>query len=517
MMHQTLMNSESYKYHCLTKHTLQGLFANDHVLDWNNQPNPFRQYKDCTRHQLPLKFDCPADSCADLFRNITDSGGSLSNKIGEPVNVQSISALLYFSMAISAWKQIRGTEHKWALRVNPSSGNLHPTEAHLLIAGAEDLPNGIYHYLSKDHSLELRGTTDGGSTSPAIFLCLSSIFWREAWKYRKRAFRYCNHDIGHAMAALRLSCTLLGWSCNFIGQFDDEAVSRAFGLEETDERPLLLISINGGSLESIPAAFNGQPNSLSSIQIDYPEIEAVYAATRKLIVPTEPINLANNRNPIKSADAKTGEGTAFELSPAVFDAMASRPAASIIRSRRSAVDLDGKQHMSWLDLSCILAAMHARITSDYWAPGLIHTFLYIHRVDGIERGAYRYEPSTHELQGVRAGDQRQPAKFGSCLQDIAADGCFAVSMVADLAELQRRFGDRGYRYAHHLAGFMGQMIYIGAHALGYDSTGIGCFIDDEINRYLGLAEGFEVVYNFTVGKAVIDPRLTDLAAYDVSA
>ena len=29
---------------------------------------------------------------------------------------------------------------------------------------------------------------------------LSSIHWREAWKYGERAFRYCQHDIGHAWA-----------------------------------------------------------------------------------------------------------------------------------------------------------------------------------------------------------------------------------------------------------------------------------------------------------------------------
>ena len=40
---------------------------------------------------------------------------------------------------------------------------------------------------------------------------LSSIFWRESWKYGERAFRYCNHDVGHALAALGFSANLLGW------------------------------------------------------------------------------------------------------------------------------------------------------------------------------------------------------------------------------------------------------------------------------------------------------------------
>ncbi len=34
-------------------------------------------------------------------------------------------------MALSAWKQHGAS--KWSLRVNPSSGNLHPTEAYAIL------------------------------------------------------------------------------------------------------------------------------------------------------------------------------------------------------------------------------------------------------------------------------------------------------------------------------------------------------------------------------------------------
>jgi nitroreductase len=40
---------------------------------------------------------------------------------------------------------------------------------------------------------------------------LSSIHWREAWKYGERAFRYCQHDVGHALATMRISAAALGW------------------------------------------------------------------------------------------------------------------------------------------------------------------------------------------------------------------------------------------------------------------------------------------------------------------
>jgi nitroreductase len=39
---------------------------------------------------------------------------------------------------------------------------------------------------------------------------LSSIHWREAWKYGERAFRYCQHDVGHVLGTLRFAAAALG-------------------------------------------------------------------------------------------------------------------------------------------------------------------------------------------------------------------------------------------------------------------------------------------------------------------
>jgi hypothetical protein len=41
---------------------------------------------------------------------------------------ETIGAFLELSLGLSAWKSIPG--NSWALRVNPSSGNLHPIEAY---------------------------------------------------------------------------------------------------------------------------------------------------------------------------------------------------------------------------------------------------------------------------------------------------------------------------------------------------------------------------------------------------
>ncbi|MBM9968712.1 SagB/ThcOx family dehydrogenase, partial [Pseudomonas aeruginosa] len=69
---------------------------------------------------------------------------------------RSLSQMLSDGLALSAWKEAGGT--RWALRVNPSSGNLHPTEAYLLLPGGTLEPAPLLaHYRPDKHALEVRG------------------------------------------------------------------------------------------------------------------------------------------------------------------------------------------------------------------------------------------------------------------------------------------------------------------------------------------------------------------------
>src|SRR5581483_7182127 len=109
----------------------------------------------------------------------------------QPLSIRTLSRFLEYALALSAWKQ--AGEVRWALRSNPSSGNLHPTEGYVMVGAIPGLGRepGLYHYLPKEHALERRAE---GAAEPfaelmrpfppdAFLLGLSSIHWREAWKY----------------------------------------------------------------------------------------------------------------------------------------------------------------------------------------------------------------------------------------------------------------------------------------------------------------------------------------------
>jgi nitroreductase len=60
---------------------------------------------------------------------------------------------------------------------------------------------------------------------------LSSDYWREAWKYGERAFRYCQHDAGHAIGTVRIAAATLGWSARVLDAVADETIEALLGLD----------------------------------------------------------------------------------------------------------------------------------------------------------------------------------------------------------------------------------------------------------------------------------------------
>ncbi len=188
-----------HEYHESTKHSVESLRRVPHVLDWANMPDPFRHYEGVPVLDLPADPPIPEIPALEVLYGIS---GATSAGDGPTF----LSQLLFYSAAISASKRVPSTGDRYALRVNPSSGNLHPTEFHFLTKGLKEWPDGLYHYRPSQHMVEQRAA--GGlemnlakRSAPIVFV-LTSIAWREAWKYRDRAYRYCLHDMGYAYGEL---------------------------------------------------------------------------------------------------------------------------------------------------------------------------------------------------------------------------------------------------------------------------------------------------------------------------
>ncbi len=484
-------------YHQLTKHSVESL-RSQHYLDWANMSNPFRHYEGVPILDFPADPPAPQISALEVLE---DKAGNTSAKDG----AEFLSQLMFYSASISASKRVPSTGDTYALRVNPSSGNLHPTEFHFCTRSLADWSDGLYHYRPSSHMAEQRATGDFGSklidTSAPLVFILTSIAWREAWKYRDRAYRYCLHDIGHAWQALTLAARSIGCESLALGHFLDDRVAESCLLSQ-DEWPMLVIGLSG---PSIPVTrrdpvqtilLGGQPNPLSEEQIPFPLIDRIHAATKLNIEVTIPAH-----GQAKSA----GRG---ELS-LPLPVSTSSSFGDIVRTRRSALDFrGGGESISLSQLATLLSSTREPLFADFAVTRFVHLYVYVHRVKGLAPGVYRYWLEHAELERIKEGDQRLPAAALSLGQDLAGNACLAFSMIGDFENAARNFGDRGYRYVHFEAGAIGQRMYLASEALGLRATGIGAFFDEEVNRYLDLTpELGQVVYHFAIGYPIPDPRL----------
>jgi SagB-type dehydrogenase family enzyme len=540
--------TETLLYHDQTKHHFHRYARSAGFLDWANQPNPFRAYEGVTAVKLPLLQKDPASEHLALYER--------SRNACQDFTRETIGAFLELSLGLSAWKSIPGST--WALRMNPSSGNLHPTEAHLILPALPGVNAGIFHYNPFLHALEPRAEvpetlwqqikehlhTDG------FLVALTSIFWREAWKYGERAFRYCQHDVGHALAALSFSANLLGWKVTWLNAVSDEEIARLLGFDQTQwpefelEHPELLCFVHRNEEQQVPRdlpaeivsefsrlEFQGTPNQLSEDHVDWEIISRVAEATAKprswegAFAASSRPGLPDTTRPFYAPTAQSGI-----------------PAAQIIRQRRSAVAFDG---VTSITKNQFYTMLDKTLPRDACAPfdlGLtvacVHLLLFVHRVTGLEPGLYfwlRAERDLPALQSrvagchrhflwrpvaealplylLQAGDFQSTASSVSCQQSIAGDGAFSLGMIARFREELETAPDR-YRHLFWETGMIGQVLYLEAEAQGVRATGIGCFFDDPVHELMGLAgDAFQSLYHFTVGGPREDARLATRAAY----
>jgi SagB-type dehydrogenase family enzyme len=537
-------DSSVFAYHEATKHHFDRYARGPGYLDWASQPGPFRRYDGAP--VIALEKVAPG---VDPAYDAIWTRGALPPA---PVNCYALSQLFFDSLALSAWK--RAGSSTWALRVNPSSGNLHPVEGYLICGAVEGLCSEpmVAHYAPEEHVLERRVGIPSSLwqeivanlPEDAFFVGITFIHWRESWKYGERAYRYCQLDLGHALAAFSIAAAALGWQVGLVelvgflevGQM--LGVLDAAGAEPEEAACLMLVAPRGAmprevwpvndiseaAAEMTSLLWQGMPNQLSRTHRAWPIIEEVIEACRK------PFEASPDPPAILPGVPAPREARTMGLRP-------------IIHQRRSAQDLDGQTPMARADFYDMLIRTVPRandipFSTLPWEPR-VHLAVFVHRVEDLPRGLYLLVrnadhsqrlreamnpafawtkpegcPDALDLYLLKPGDLRKLAMQIACVQALASDGCFSLAMIADFEAVLERHGPWMYPRLYWECGMIGQVLYLEAEAVGLRGCGIGCYFDDPMHELLGLkGRGFQDLYHFTVGRPLEDPRITTLPAY----
>ncbi|MFB3818453.1 MAG: SagB family peptide dehydrogenase [Candidatus Methylomirabilales bacterium] len=486
-------------YHEATKHSPESVRRGAHGLDFANQPLPFKIYP--TLPPLPL----PAPEAVSM--PALDALGRLPPAQGGPPDIGALAQILHYSAGIMRTRRGPG----WAIQFRAASctGALYHIDLYVVCGDLDGLPAGVYQYGPQDAALRrlrtgdfravLAAATAGepATRGAAAVLVLATTFWRNAWKYRARAYRHAFWDGGTILANLLAVCAAIGLPARLVLGYRDDPVNALLGLDAAREAAIALVPLGAGAgpPASAPAMapLDLPTRPLSRFEIDYPEIRAAHRAS----------SLASE------ADVRAWRGAAVRDGPTPRGTSTALPAPAGPRDGLSAVIARRGSSRAFLqrpigqdELGTLLHRATRGLPADFLGePAARCTSLHLiaTAVHGLRPGTYAYDPAAHALAPLRGGAFRGEAGFLALEQALAAEAAVNIYCLADLPALLARLGPRAYRAAQLEGGITGGRLYLGAYALGLGATGL-TFYDDAVTDFFApLPPGSGVMFLTAVG------------------
>jgi SagB-type dehydrogenase family enzyme len=334
--------------------------------------------------------------------------------------------------------------------------------------------------------------------APHLTFFLSAIFFRSAWKYRDRAYRYHLLDTGHLAENILLALKAASIPHELSYDFDDRMVNQLLGLNETKEVCLAVCHVPGREpLEKAPDPVKipeldpsiGEASRVAGEEIDYTPIGKIHkAGTPKKSLP-EPVSpmvwnlglTAERHEPIHTPGH-------WPESLSLADAFHQR------RSRRNFVPRE-------MPIDCLMSLLDALCTAEPrdQTQSILGTGLLVGRAEGMAAGFYLLDAANKHAALVRAGSFIEPMARICLNQEWLKHAAVHFLFLTNLDRLDRLCGARGYRYAMLAAGRLGQRVYLAATAMAMGCCGIGAFYDGEAAELLGLTQGSKLLYLVAAG------------------
>lgn len=493
-------------YHEATKHSPESVRGDMHFLDWPNQPRPFKIYQGLSSLPLPEIEDRSEPAALDVLgRSDTQGGASL--------DLDGLARLLFYTAGIT--RRRRHANGEILFRAAACTGALYHVELYVAASEVTGLEAGLYHYGPERHELSvLRGgdwkavLIEATAAEPhiaraAATIVLTTTFWRNAWKYRSRAYRHAFWDSGTMLANLTAEANALELEHHVLLGFADPSVNALLDVDPAKEAAVALVTV-GKSGESVsrtpappqPLGYVTEP--LSPNEVDYPLIREAHEASSLLDGARARAWRETGPESTREADRAASAAVPLEASPA------SSPSLEKVIRKRGSSRRFAREPIARAALATILNAAMRSVSGDVLAGEhcVSDAYVIVNAVDGLSAGAYVYHPATRELELLREGELRSQARFLDLEQDLAGDAAVNVYLLVDLAPVLETWGNRGYRVAQMEGGILGGRMYLAAYALGLGATGLTFFDDAVTDFFSPHAAGKAVMFLTAVGVPV---------------
>jgi SagB-type dehydrogenase family enzyme len=475
-------------------------------MDWPNQPNVYKEYQDLELVPLPL---------AEAAPEVSLSGIVLSDPVEQcsaPVDLDKLSRV--FSLAYTLTAKSVHPDGEFYYRNVPSAGALYPCELYVATRAVLGLPDGLYHYAIGPRGLvplragncfqDPRPASPSGKLdqTPQLLFFMTAIFFRSAWKYRARSYRYHLMDSGHLLESLTLSLKANSLACSVTFDFNDQEINSLLACDPSREACLAAVSVGcgdapatlaAGAVADLPESTHAA-SRVSRREITYEALQEFHFAATRVVAPA---------GGIPDMTREVGElPAAWKMIPAhqVWpEQMSYHEAVGRRRSHRNFIraPIPEPAFHAFAAMLCAghdAAGSRPRLQQQTVAAGFLAG-----NVEGLEPGCYWLDPLQHRVGLTRSGALSARMAHICLDQEWLAQASLHFFFAANLDLLDNAWGPRGYRYAMLTAGRLGQQIYLAATSLGLGCCGIGAFYDSEAAALLGLNEKSAMLYLLGVG------------------
>ncbi|BBO69258.1 hypothetical protein DSCA_31880 [Desulfosarcina alkanivorans] len=479
-------------YHRATSYRRHGLTP--HSLDWAHQPVPVKRYPQPDRVPLDHDRKLPPLDYPGIMRHASP---------GHPAapDIQVMATVFRLAHDVTARAMHGGQPFHY--RSVASAGALYPFELYLAAHHIDGLAPGLYHYNLFDFSLTALRRGPVPAIPPvnrgiAATFYITGIFFRSAWKYRSRAYRYVLLDAGHLLENLRLALGALGMDFSIHLDFDDRRAATLLGLDPRREACLVGVHLHGAPAAEMGTGAAGDPKPLagdilrasvvSDREVAYPDILRIHRAGHA-------VETGSAGAPPELAVMKKTPASWIGLDPPEFPVPADY--ARILGQRRSrrnflSASVSRADLMSFLDL--VTGHMGAASAMPPSCRSALATGFLAGSGMPVSPGFYLLDPDARRLGCVSGGGFTE-SMARACLDQMwLKHAGLHLLFMTDLDALDRTWGPRGYRYAMIEAGRLGQQVYLAATAMGWGACGIGAIYDREAADLLDLSDDGALLY-----------------------
>ena len=249
------------------------------------------------------------------------------------------------------------------------------------------------------------------ATAPVV-LAMTSTFWRNAWRYRERAYRHTFWDAGTSLAHILAVAASAHVATKLVFGYADPLVNALLDVDGVREATVALVALGdaeAGPPRAPPIERLDLPTRrLSSAEVTFHAITDMHLASSLSDPGRRPRGGGRAGGSDRPRNRPVSSPSCARCPPTGSIA---RPAEQIIFRRRSTRNYDTDVQIPFDAFSTLLDRSTRGVASDALGPGapLTDLYLIVNAVEGLTPGIYLHHPQLGAVELIRAGTFRDQA------------------------------------------------------------------------------------------------------------